>query len=377
MDSNLNSDFILVSTLEDENDGDFSAGDLSLREAIAIADTGDTINFDPNLSGGSISLSLLDLAVDLNLAELAIPKELGIQGLRIENVPIDGSLFGGEFPEPIITGVFDLNAVEQNTVPKVTLAGITVIDEDETPTATDDDILENLTLNIRIVGTPNDDLLSGTEGSDTIKGLAGNDTLEGLDAADVLLGENGNDFLDGGARDDSLHGSAGEDTLLGGNGQDTLNGGIGRDLLEGGASDDQLFGQNGNDTLLGETGRDTLNGGFGNDSLDGGTSDDLLLGFEGDDTLDGGNGRDTLDGGIGNDLITGGNSNDTFVLSSGAGTDIITDFGRGNNVIALGNGITFAELSLVGNDIILGTETLATLNGFDATTLSESDFVSI
>ena len=101
------------------------------------------------------------------------------------------------------------------------------------------------------------------------------------------------------------------------------------------------------------------------------------MGFEGDDLLDGGVGRDTLDGGVGDDLLTGGNNNDTFVLSSGGGTDTITDFGLGNNVIGLGNGITFAELSFIGSDIILGTETLATLNAFDATTLSENDFVSI
>ena len=34
------SDGLVVSTVEDENDGDFSAGDLSLREAIALAEAG-------------------------------------------------------------------------------------------------------------------------------------------------------------------------------------------------------------------------------------------------------------------------------------------------------------------------------------------------
>ena len=237
--------------------------------------------------------------------------------------------------------------------------------------------LQTISSDTGIIGTAGDDFLSGTEESDTIEGLDGNDTLNGLDEADILLGGNGDDSLDGGARNDVLEGGAGEDTLLGGNGQDTLDGGSANDLLQAGASDDLLFGQDGEDTLFGDTGRDTLNGGLGNDSLVGGTSDDLLLGFEGDDILDGGNGRDTLDGGVGNDLLTGGNSNDTFVLSSDAGIDTITDFGRGNNVIGLSDGITFADLSFVGNDIILGTETLATLNTFDATALTESDFVSI
>lgn len=161
------------------------------------------------------------------------------------------------------------------------------------------------------------------------------------------------------------------------NGLETDQRGAGFNRTIGSGTDIGAFEVQTNDTLLGETGRDTLNGGFGNDSLDGGTSDDLLLGDSGDDILNGGNGRDTLDGGAGHDLITGGNGNDTFVLSAGAGTDIITDFGRGNNVIGLADGITFADLSLSGGDIILGTETLSTLDGFDATTLAETHFVSI
>ena len=76
----MNEEFI-VSILEDENDGDFSTGDLSLREAIALADSGETIAFDSNLSGGTITLAL---------GELAIDKSLTIQGLGAENIIIDG-----------------------------------------------------------------------------------------------------------------------------------------------------------------------------------------------------------------------------------------------------------------------------------------------
>ena len=71
----------IVSNLEDENDGDFSEGDLSLREAIANAESGATITFDSNLSGGTISL------ID---DELTIDKSLTIQGLGAENIIIDG-----------------------------------------------------------------------------------------------------------------------------------------------------------------------------------------------------------------------------------------------------------------------------------------------
>ena len=76
----MNEEFI-VSTLEDENDGDFSEGDLSLREAIAQAESGETITFDSSLSGGTITLAL---------GELAIDKSLTIQGLGAENIIIDG-----------------------------------------------------------------------------------------------------------------------------------------------------------------------------------------------------------------------------------------------------------------------------------------------
>ncbi|MEO1801489.1 MAG: hypothetical protein AAFR62_13865, partial [Cyanobacteria bacterium J06629_2] len=92
-------------------------------------------------------------------------------------------------------------------------------------------------------------------------------------------------------------------------------------------------------------------------------------------TCRGGNGRDTLNGEAGNDVLTGGASSDVFVLAAGEGTDTITDFGRGNDSISLAGGISFNDLSFVGNDIVLGSETLATLDGFDAVTLTEGDFV--
>ena len=58
----------IVSILDDENDGDFSEEDLSLREAIATAESGDTITFDSNLSSGTIALVNGELTIDKNLA---------------------------------------------------------------------------------------------------------------------------------------------------------------------------------------------------------------------------------------------------------------------------------------------------------------------
>ncbi|MDJ0589926.1 MAG: choice-of-anchor Q domain-containing protein [Pleurocapsa sp. MO_226.B13] len=79
-------DFI-VSTLDDENDGDFSAGDLSLREAIALANQqegSDTITFDESLSGGTISF---DSSLERNLN---IDESVSISGLGQDNLTLDG-----------------------------------------------------------------------------------------------------------------------------------------------------------------------------------------------------------------------------------------------------------------------------------------------
>jgi|SRR5439155_11221604 len=53
---------------------------------------------------------------------------------------------------------------------------------------------------------------------------------------------------------------------------------------------------------------------------------DLLQGSASGDTIEGGRGNDWLDGGVGNDTLTGGAGADTFVLRSGGGHDVVTDF---------------------------------------------------
>ena len=75
-------DNLTVDTLIDENDGDLSAGDVSLREAIAFTEAGGTINFDSNLAGGTISLTQ---------GELVINQDLTINGLGANNLTISGN----------------------------------------------------------------------------------------------------------------------------------------------------------------------------------------------------------------------------------------------------------------------------------------------
>ena len=109
----------------------------------------------------------------------------------------------------------------------------------------------------------------------------------------------------------------GDGTLFANGGQDRVFGGEGDDRIDGGSSADALYGEEGDDTIEGGSGNDRLFGGEGDDVLDGGTGDDLLVGDEG------------------NDELTGGAGADTFVFGPDNGSDWITDFGDGEDVIDL------------------------------------------
>ncbi len=113
---------LLVDTLDDESDGDFSRFDLSLREAIELANANpvpDTINFDPLLAGGTILLTL---------GELAITDDLAINGLGAELLTIDAS---GNDPTPEENNgdgsrVFNIGDGNAATVIDVELRGLTL-----------------------------------------------------------------------------------------------------------------------------------------------------------------------------------------------------------------------------------------------------------
>ena len=169
------------------------------------------------------------------------------------------------------------------------------------------------------------------------------------------------ELLRGGAGDDILAGDRGNDILLGLGGDDDLNGGRDDDDLDGGQGNDIIVGGSGNDWIEGDLGQDLLRGGAGND------------------TLLGGKGNDKLNGDVGNDELTGGKGADTFILAAEKGTDTITDFGNGLDLIGLSGSICFSDLSFSGMDIILTStsEVLATLTEVDTTSLTANDFTTI
>lgn len=256
---------------------------------------------------------------------------------------------------------------------------------------------------IMVGGTGNDTLIGG-HGEDTLVGGEGNDSMDGGARADSLVGDDGNDTMAGGSGNDTLEGGAGADDLIGGSGEDTAsyrnadagvvaslfnpgqNTGAAEgdtyasiEVIEGSRFDDTLRGGEGDNTLDGRKGADALNGREGDDSLRGGGGADSLRGREGNDTLDGGGAGDLLIGGDGDDSLTGGGGGDEFRLNTGDGTDTITDFQIGNDVIGLqGVGISFAGLSITqdGNDAVVAfADVEIILIDRSAGDLSASDFL--
>ncbi|EPX75631.1 calcium-binding protein [Salipiger mucosus] len=113
--------------------------------------------------------------------------------------------------------------------------------------------------------------------------------------------------------------------------------------ITGGAMDDTAreIGEMG-DTVMGSQGSDGLRGTDGMDEIMGSQGDDRLFGLKGDDMLEGGEGNDMLYGNLGADMLTGGDGMDSFVYFSAsdssdmaAGTDTITDFAQGDDLIDL------------------------------------------
>jgi Ca2+-binding RTX toxin-like protein len=136
--------------------------------------------------------------------------------------------------------------------------------------------------------------------------------------------------------------------------------------LIGGESDNQLTGNNASNTLAGLGSNDTLYGEAGDNQIWDNDDDGLLRGDLGNDTL------------IGDDFSDG---SDTFVLAIGEGTDTITDFEMGTDLIGPADGLTFGQLTISeegGNTLLsIGNETLASLNSVDPPLLTEASFTLV
>jgi len=97
------------------------------------------------------------------------------------------------------------------------------------------------------------------------------------------------------------------------------------------------------------SGVDVVVGSAGDDVLSGNafaTSSVTLRGGDGQDRLIGGGGGDVLEGGAGVDELTGRRGADTFVLATGSGHDVVTDFS-----VSDGDQIVIAGVDMNPNDL--------------------------
>lgn len=494
-------DELVVSTLEDESDGDFGAGDLSLREAIALSNEqegADTITFDSSLSGGAIALS------ESQERNLAINDSVFIKGLGQDNLTLDGgfifnianadtdvaidglNLTGGKIDSlgnltltnSTISKTIALNGSSDNSA--IISKGTTTISDstirDNSGGGNVGILIESGTTNIERSTIANNqadqaqagiivrsdaslDLSNSTVANNQGRSHGGIENDGAVEISNTTIANNNGGLAAGGLInfDDSkatvtssiiansnltsipIGDVSGDGELISGgnnligNGDDATgfvdsdivgtlnnpidpqlgelqnNGGLtlSQELLAGspaidtGSNPDNLATDQrgegfertvGNGTDIGAFEVQNIDGNpgggggnphpggmptSGDDTLIGTPCNDLLYGLEGNDVLIGKNGNDTLDGGLGYDYLQGDDGQDTFVLASGVGTDTIVDFDCGNDLLGLSGEISFADLSFSAHHITLGTETLATLDGFDTANLTESNFIEV
>ncbi|MGD1920167.1 MAG: ELWxxDGT repeat protein, partial [Pleurocapsa sp.] len=271
--------------------------------------------------------------------------------------------------------------------------------------------------NDSLLGEVNQDILDGGDGDDTLDGGGGKDYLTGGNGNNILTGGNGNDVFvlaSGEGVDTITDFNPGRDSfeLLGDlsfddltltanqikvgdsviaivegvdtsslsasnfknnedeptnpGGTGSIEGTLGADTIEGTDSDDRIKGFAGDDVINALGGEDLVFGDVGNDVLDSGCCND---------TIYGGVGNDTMTGGAGNDILVGQQGNDFFVLTSNEGTDTITDFNLEQDSFILRGSLVFEDLSISDNNILVGDETIAIVEGVDTTQLTVDNFV--
>jgi len=132
-----------------------------------------------------------------------------------------------------------------------------------------------------------------------------------------------------------------------------------------------------------ETALNPVEGTQGRDRLAGTEEDDRILGKESRDLIRGGKGDDIINPGPGRDVMVGQAGEDQFVLKPGNGLNQIRDFTLGEDELALGEQLSFADLSIgntrTGTRITVeeSDEVLADLFGIQAENVNESDFTAM
>ncbi|WP_422665610.1 5'-nucleotidase C-terminal domain-containing protein [Anabaena sp. PCC 7938] len=260
------------------------------------------------------------------------------------------------------TGVatFAADGSEQDTLAEFLavnfpIGGNTAFNIVETPPE-EDTRIQNLNFREDTVLDVPGELISGTPGADIL--IAGTD-FDGVN--DIVFTGAGNDEVDipfGGSR-------AGDNRIFTGSGTDIVY------IADG----DRSFGGSGNDEIDATEATDyRLSGGTGNDIFYLG-ADGRALGGDGNDIFY------VQDGG--GNLLSGGDGVDQFWILTGdlpSAANTVLDFEIGTDVLGIGGqgaGFDFSDLTLSGNNIAIGTTTVATLNGVNTSSLTAANFAFV
>ena len=333
----------VVSILEDSVDP--FDGETSLREAIAIAQNGDTVTFERSLKGGNVRLS----------DSLVITKDIVIDG-EDHNILIEGDRFD-------LVKVKDTDLI----VKDIRFKGGNDAFEIRTSNA------QLKLINVEISGSQDDNIDVGNAAGvkvETIDTLLSNAKDEGIEVRgshdlDLLLGKGttitkaNSDGVD--IQQSKRINLTLDDATL------THNGSSGLDVVSPDA-DIVIYG-----------GYIQNNGGQNIEVAHPRSSDVILYGTDGHDILTGSGVGDTLSGGKGRDTLSGGEGYDVFAFAPEGWSDVITDFEVGIDkidVVALGIRDR-SDIQTEGEMVIFNTSQggRVRLEGVDAAQLGDSDFI--
>src|SRR6266404_4944552 len=244
------------------------------------------------------------------IGQVATPSDMNTAMYMIANLAMGGNWAGSV--DPTATATMTINSITAYQLPEYTLAHYTLL-ASGAPTNT-------------IAGTANADTLTGTSGNDLLGGAGGADTMSGGAGDDTYI------VTDLNAKVVESYGG-GVDTVLSSVSYKLP------DYVE-------------NLTLTGSAATNAT----------GNSEANIIIGNSA---------ANIITGGLGNDILTGGGGADTFVINSGDGSDITTDFspgsGAGHDIVQL-NGFAFASfgdiqaaMSQVGNDVYLALTSQDTL----------------
>jgi len=202
---------LVVDTLADENDGNYLLGDVSLREAIDLANISfgpDTIMFAASLTSGGPATILL------TLGELAINESMTIQGPGANLLTIDAS---GSDPTPNPgdgSRVFNVDDGNPATLIDVEIVGLTLTGGDASASGGAIATTENLVIADSVItGNRTTSSTSGTGGGG-IFSAAGSVAPNSLTIRDSTISHNvatGYQFAQGGG----IHSGGGSATITG------------------------------------------------------------------------------------------------------------------------------------------------------------------